>query len=55
MSKDELVNYIKSMLGESGVDVELKDEDYNIIIKLNFKPFNEYFMENIPDFLIMKV
>ena len=43
MSKDELVNYVKSMLGESGVDVELKDEDYNIIIKQTLDKISPYY------------
>jgi hypothetical protein len=43
MSKDDLVQYIKTMLGESGVDVELKDEDYNAIIKQTLDKISPYY------------
>lgn len=43
MSKDELINYIKTMLGESGVEVELSDEDYNIIIKQTLDKISPYY------------
>lgn len=43
MSKDELINYIKTMLGESGVEVELTDEDYNIIIKQTLDKISPYY------------
>ena len=33
MSNDELKEYIRTMLGESYVDVELTDEDIHIIVK----------------------
>lgn len=43
MSKDYLVQYIKTMLGESGVDVELKDEDYDAIIKQTLDKISPYY------------
>lgn len=43
MSKDDLVQYIKTMLGESGVDIELKDEDYNAIIKQTLDKISPYY------------
>lgn len=43
MSKDELVDYIESMLGISGVDVELTDEDYLVIIKQTLDKIAPYY------------
>ena len=43
MSNDELKKYIKSMLGESYVDVEITDEDINRIVKQTLDKVAPYY------------
>ena len=43
MSNDELKLYIKSMLGESYVDIELTDEDINHIVKQTLDKVAPYY------------
>ena len=43
MSNDELKKYIKSMLGESYVDVEITDEDINNIVKQTLDKVAPYY------------
>ena len=43
MTNDELNKYIKSMLGESYVDVELTDEDIQVIVKQTLDKVAPYY------------
>lgn len=43
MTNDELKKYIKSMLGESYVDVELTDEDIQVIVKQTLDKVAPYY------------